>query len=659
MNDETNSIKAINFSLIDKKVQLCNENCENNSVIEIIDAAKSHENPNIEKALNKCFEACINLQNELQKSKCSLRLISVKELLGEYFFIPDYQRGYRWTKYEVAKLVDDLYDFFKTANDEDFYCMQPLVVKKNNSKNAWEVIDGQQRLTTIFIFLKILNESRNDKYKDFPFKLSYQSREDSTAFLKDLNESAKYHNIDYFHIYNAYKTIKDLISEKIFDFNKVLNMVKFIWYDIRDKSIKAEEKFAALNIGKINLTNSELIKALFLNNLDEEIDKIKIASEWDNFENSFHKNNLWSFIYGEEDGKYDTRIEILFDLYINNQNEPKIKNSKDPYKTFELFSMLIEKTNNEKKNLKIKEIWKEISNYYYNIKNWYEDKNLYHIIGYLRYLKIDIYEIFNIFNKSDNDNDFFKQLKRMAINKTLKANNETNLESAKVNIDYLSYRESKDRKHIKNILLLFNILSVLECEKLELKFSFESFYNKNWDLEHIRSQTPKDIKGQDRLDWINCNLFYLTGKYYSPSSIDSYNKVIQECKDSEIKGLCQELLELSTQETDITQSKVYENLKKKYGESQELSDIDIDGIGNLVLLDQTTNRGYGNAFFPVKRSIINNKEKEGEYILPCTKNVFSKCYSSSLYDLTSWSKSDSLSYLEEINRVLGVNDGKI
>ena len=106
-----------------------------------------------------------------------IELKSVGELLGMSFFIPSYQRGYRWTEQQVKDLLNDVNDY--KVKDGDFYCLQPLVVKrregdvfykiKNEANNladverlmkgSWEVIDGQQRLTTIYIILSCLNQT--------------------------------------------------------------------------------------------------------------------------------------------------------------------------------------------------------------------------------------------------------------------------------------------------------------------------------------------------------------------------------------------------------------------------------------------------------------------------------------------------------------------
>ena len=93
-----------------------------------------------------------------------IELKSVSELLKKNFFIPSYQRGYRWTKQQVKDLLNDVNEFQpeknKDTNEETWYCLQPLVVSEMDSNRKkecqlpeneywYEVVDGQQRLTTI------------------------------------------------------------------------------------------------------------------------------------------------------------------------------------------------------------------------------------------------------------------------------------------------------------------------------------------------------------------------------------------------------------------------------------------------------------------------------------------------------------------------------
>ena len=97
----------------------------------------------------------------MELEKQGLQLISISDILKEKFFIPSYQRGYRWEKSQIISLLDDIFEFIKKDNKTpgEFYCLQPIVITRKN--NNWCVIDGQQRLTTIFIILKFLEDAKN------------------------------------------------------------------------------------------------------------------------------------------------------------------------------------------------------------------------------------------------------------------------------------------------------------------------------------------------------------------------------------------------------------------------------------------------------------------------------------------------------------------
>lgn len=79
------------------------------------------------------------------------------KLVGDiqgFFFVPSYQRGYRWGDAEVIRLLDDIYATEGKRN----YCLQPVVVRKNGDR--FELIDGQQRLTTLYLIYRYMNEAK-------------------------------------------------------------------------------------------------------------------------------------------------------------------------------------------------------------------------------------------------------------------------------------------------------------------------------------------------------------------------------------------------------------------------------------------------------------------------------------------------------------------
>ena len=114
---------------------------------------------------------------------------SVRDIIDKKinFTVPSNQRGYRWDERNVKDLLDDLLEFMQDPNSGKFYCLQPLVVKKNINTNKYNVIDGQQRLTTIFIILRYLeNLLKEENGINEIYAIDYETREGSQEFLKEI-----------------------------------------------------------------------------------------------------------------------------------------------------------------------------------------------------------------------------------------------------------------------------------------------------------------------------------------------------------------------------------------------------------------------------------------------------------------------------------------
>ena len=106
-----------------------------------------------------------DIRTILDKYYTRLKIKGLKDLYGKTFYIPSYQRGYRWTEDNVQKLLEDLENFGKNEKNHNIdYCLQPLMVKKcvdNKNNESYELIDGQQRLTTLKLILDELFEEKN------------------------------------------------------------------------------------------------------------------------------------------------------------------------------------------------------------------------------------------------------------------------------------------------------------------------------------------------------------------------------------------------------------------------------------------------------------------------------------------------------------------
>ncbi len=579
----------------------------------------------------------------------NIELKSINNILGERFYIPSYQRGYRWTKEQVEALLNDLWEFKtnqetqKSNSKNPFYCLQPIAVKEHSEDDVkyWEVIDGQQRLTTILIILYYFNETEFKTPKKI-FNIKYETRSDSQAFLRNIKDAdIATENIDYFHINSAYNTIVEWFEEKEetntainSEFYPILiNQTKVIWYEITDGQ-DSIDIFTRLNMGKIPLTNAELVKALFLregnfkNKLKEEVSlkQLQIASEWDAIENTLQNDAFWYFIYNTSNPfNYDTRIEYIFDLI-----KGKTKDDEKRF-TFYKFNDAFKKTLNNDNNPDIDKLWMEIKKYFLTFQEWYNDRELYHLVGFLISTDSDVRLLKE--NTASKTKTAFKAFLKEEI-------------KAKVNctIEDLNYND----KRLKPVLLLFNIQTILDNPKSNMRFPFNSYENEDWDIEHIRSQTEKTISGKERVVWAKDVLEHLTGKQ---DIKEQKTKIKQELK-GKIKKITKGLIKLiEADKIDATDFEVlYKKVAKLFKEDKEPDNI--DSIANLALLDSRTNRSYKNAMFPIKRKTIIENDMKGTFVPLCTRNVFLKSYSKKLDDIMYWKNSDAKDYLESIKSTL-------
>ena len=558
----------------------------------------------------------------MEDNKIELKTIS--DLLGMNFFIPSYQRGYRWTELQVEDLLNDIWDFIESdPKKENWYCLQPIVVKNHNDGMDWEVIDGQQRLTTIFLILKHLDRFIESDKKSFC--VEYQTRYKSNEFLENItskNISDADENIDFYHIFLAFNTISKWFKNKTAQYNSVsskfitpfLDKTKVIWYETNILQ-DAVEIFTRINMGKIPLTNAELIKALFLNSsnfktkndADEDdilLKQLEIASEWDFMEYALHNDEFWLFINQSENNDKETRIEFVFELIVGKPpKDDKDYIFREYYKKF-----------NEYTEKKISDIWKEIKRHFQTIQDWFEDRELYHKIGYLVTFGVDISEIIK------------ESFKRDKVSFIEYIDSKIKEQLSNVELYELVY-ESRHKDAIKKVLLLHNIQTMLNNEKENSRFPFNRYKRERWDIEHIQAIAEKSPKSeQHREDWLR--------------------QAKEFVEDDDIKAE----IEKYTKEDDF--DSLLNKILEYFSEKRRIEDENINDLSNLVLLDERTNRGYKNAIFPVKRKTIIEKEKAGTFVPLCTKNVFMKYYSPKVEQMTFWGESDRNEYFKDIERVI-------
>ncbi len=574
---------------------------------------------------------------------------TIYELLGEDFYIPAYQRGYRWSTIQVKELLDDIWEFSQSGDDKaSFYCLQPVVVVKGDGH--WEVVDGQQRLTTLYVILHYLEKEHlrrelKEAYKKSLFTIEYETRKESEDFLKNIREDSADTNIDFYHIYKAYETVERWFSDRDYNDNNAFlgtllakpdtpHSVQVIWYDLTDECREndyAIDVFSRINIGKIPLTNAELVTALFLQSSHFHQEKaslkqIQIATEWDAIEKSLQEPSFWYLLYSPDSKRrYDSRIEYIFDLM---KDKPA---GAETFYTFHEFNAAFRASREEKGRVDIDSLWMEVKKYFLTFDEWYRDRDLYHLIGFLVDCGVSVREIKTKSEESGLTKAEFKEYLKSEIRKRVS-----------YKLDALDY---DDKKAIRKVLLLFNIQTLLATKEADVRFPFDRYKEENWDIEHIRSQTDQEMSGDSsRREWAKDILEYFAGtRDYSEAATSGDSEEISDF----IRKTC-ELLSANKIDDALFKS-LYDGIAAEF---QEDDAFGIDGVGNLTLLDATTNRSYKNAMFPIKRRRIIDNDMNGVFVPICTKNVFLKFYSKKLGDVMYWKETDADDHLEAIRQVL-------
>ena len=549
------------------------------------------------------------------------------------YYIANYQRGYRWSPLQVTQLLGDIFEFTERKNPQpdQFYCLQPLVLKVATN-GGYEVVDGQQRLTTLLLILRYFNERLTEKYRQRLYTIEYETRPDLLDFLDDPTEEKAEVNADFFHLFQAIKAIEDWFSEKESKVDDIksalLNRTKVIWFQLADND-NPVEAFTRLNVGKIPLTNDELIRALFLRREStdqpeaEDLQR-QIATEWDKIEQSLQSDAFWYFLSDDHDKKQN-RISFLFELVARTYGLTEAE-ERDKYGVFYAFNRRLEAETTKSE-------WQAIKSAFMTLEEWFEDRTLYHIVGFLIHESFGIQKLRKL-SEDSTKTGFESAIRTMVFQHVIgaelpKGDLVDNIRSlVNERIGELTYEKQSDHWKIRSLLLLFNIASLHESEGSTIRFQFDSFKSEAWDIEHVRSVAPDRLLNYaEQVEWLK-NSF----QFFS-------------CQDvkSELCAKIQVYLRLPKQEvSDAEFENLYQNVVKVFEENAD--EKPDHSVANLVLLDQATNRSYKNAVFAVKRQRVLSLDQSGIFVPLCTRNVFLKCYSRRVDHLMRWKPSDRESY---------------
>lgn len=647
----------------------------------------------------------------------SIKQYAIGELLdGRYLYIPSYQRGYRWTEKQVGDLLRDLLCFAndfanegKEKKQEQFYCLQPVIAcsitdeeklksifetEYNDSileHGVWEIIDGQQRLTTIFLLYKYLLDQKGwdaetlkeeEDGKEL-YHICYATRDGSSKYLEELsmknirdsNENDIKENVDFFHMANAFKYIGEWIKTEGKNINvryqlggsldnirtsffKLLNgmsdtkggSVQVLWYEIAETKEKNNIKeFQKINTGKIRLTDAELIKGLFLlkknfTSGDKYIKQSELALEWEFIENTLHANNFWYFLQ-KKSIDMPNRIDLLFNLIYKKNTIKEVPEDEWDNKIKEIDELLsdtrqseifrfyynrFEGKMGEELQHEVASAWNEVMELFRTLDDWFCSPATYNFIGLLSQCGEDLCRLvlhFEYMSETSYRVDFENYLKQRISH---------HLRGAKIDKEKKAILNTyKEHDTIYKLLLTLNIHLLneqnqkLESESDVYKFPFDVLSTQNWDIEHVDSFHTNNLKrDKDKEDWIKTAMDDRLG----------------DLKDEE-KALILQKLEENALDDAI-------NLLKMNAQEVEADEEIKNTIGNLTLLDAATNRFYGNSLFCTKRRIIIERIKQGVFVPVATQYIFAKFFDPKGTNRSLWTRDDMEAYHKYIYDIL-------
>ena len=610
--------------------------------------------------------------------------LSVKDIVSKYkkFNVPSLQRTYRWGEKEITLLLNDLYEFYNTNEDStnDFYPLQPLILKKSNQNDdTWNVLDGQQRLTTIKLIASFLEMD-----KDYYLDISYDTREKTKDFLDNISNKKEEDvgkSMELYYIFHAYEVIKAWFQKDTEKINAIRNVLfesertRFVVQEMNSDDDEAKT-FQNINQGRIPLSSSELIKALFLGHIFEshkidnnyrfayssdgyglfipinpikekqELTRIQnfIAKEWNDIEAVLMHDEFYSFICPEKERSIN-RMDLLFKVACRNEKFKKY-NTDDPFNA--IYEYI--KDGNVVDNIPC--CWNVVFKCFNRMQKLYYDFDAYHLVGFCNCEDIGISEDFYKYCNDDEKMDEFKtairkKIKEKVLNKELKD---------------LHYENDKDK--IKEILLLHNLQSYSD-EKLKFPFNLYDG-GKNYDIEHIHATAEEKADKKSRYEWFKNN--YSAIKKEKEKLEEKLKEKLKDSDDLKYKIEEFVFFEKGYHEdknfdsfkderfNDLREIMINDNLDNG-NEKEDLSKD--DGIKNLCLLDSTTNRTYKNSLFITKREMILKKAKgemdKEDYVYPlllCTERIFLKFYSNVDSDdnLNFWTENNREDYLKDISK---------
>ena len=561
---------------------------------------------------------------------------------SEFYHIPSYQRGYKWSSDKnggVTVLINDLWSSFTKSkgSDKKEYYLQYITVKPTqvNYRKCLEVIDGQQRLTTLSVMLSVIS-SLLEKENLAKGKLDYAIRENfftnhiynndglkrliELSWDELLKENSKLDKQDIFYIHSAtLKCSKTFSStqyrKKLEDFYEyIISNVKLIVNSV-EAHIESETVFKNLNSNQVPLTEAELIKGLLITKVGRQSQKNRIKNfqeiieirsnigrKWDEISSWANQPEISSFYFNNHSDAMGQLLKLTA-LYLEDEVHKFDKNKN--VNNLSVFNFFLNRESFAQSFQSLVEIKNKLD-------NWFDNTIIYNLLGYARYHKSSEYNNLNFLLKllkEKNKKDIEEELLK-------KRDSLLNVEFSKLN-----YAETKDEIH--QILLALNVF--IEGQD-NIRFDFYSYEKNKWSLEHIFPQTPEGNK-----------------KVLTESSKNAIKEILGESISEEVENV------LSKDSRTDTEKEIYYKALREHPA--------LNSLGNMCLLTGGDNASNGNKFFNEKRVNILKLIRKGSFVPRHTFDVFSKMFSDANTEkMNVWTVNDINSHQKHIENLLYPKD---
>ena len=382
------------------------------------------------------------------------------------------------------------------------YYLQPVVVLRRDD-GTWELVDGQQRLTTLFLITKYIATKFSDATVEYG--LTYETRDqeghDSRRFLETVPDPMRA---------SATPTSTSTTSRRpttrsstwfgeqgsagqaAIDIHSALSEVG-LRHLVRgtSRAPNPNELFTRLNRDRIPLTDSELIKALVLSNSGaadgQSSRQQEIAAQWDGFERDLRDDQFWAFLTGSTEEAVDAhRLPVRE----HDARRRAFVPGPDTGRSAKVWKDIDERG--------AAAFWRDVVERHGLLTGWYHDRELYHRIGYLVATGDSIPDLIADVQVADPfgfPHQGLVERTRQRLDLTPSA------------ASLLRYDKPKDGSKCTDVLLLMNVETVLRRRRRAgSRFSFHAYAGQGWSLEHIHAQNSQDLKTEkERRDWLGAH----------------------------------------------------------------------------------------------------------------------------------------------------------